>query len=37
MIRHVYDLLRIYNHMKSEEDRYGMQVKMINMMKVSRI
>jgi len=24
MIRHVYDLLRIYNHMKSEEDRYGM-------------
>ncbi|HET7391852.1 MAG TPA: NAD(P)/FAD-dependent oxidoreductase [Nitrososphaeraceae archaeon] len=37
MLRHVYDLLRIYNHMKSEEDRYGMQVKMINMMKVSRI
>jgi flavin-dependent dehydrogenase len=37
VIRHVYDLLRIYNHMKSEEDRYGMQVKMINMMKVSRI
>jgi flavin-dependent dehydrogenase len=37
MIRHVYDLLRIYNHMKSEEDRYGMQVKMINMMKVSRV
>lgn len=37
MIRHVYDLLRIYNHMKSEEDRYGMQVKMTNMMKVSRI
>jgi flavin-dependent dehydrogenase len=37
MIRHVYDLLRIYNHMKNEEDRYGMQVKMINMMKVSRI
>jgi flavin-dependent dehydrogenase len=37
MIRHIYDLLRIYNHMKNEEDRYGMQVKMINMMKVSRI
>src|SRR5918912_827007 len=36
-IRYAYDLLRIYNHMKNEEDRYGMQVKMINMMKVSRV
>ena len=37
MLRHAYDLLRIYNHMKNEEDRYGMQVKMIDMMKVSKV
>jgi flavin-dependent dehydrogenase len=36
MIRYVYDLLRIYNHMKKEENRYGMQVKMLDMMKVSK-
>jgi flavin-dependent dehydrogenase len=37
MLRHAYDLLRIYNHMKSEEDRYGMHVKMIDMMRVSKV
>lgn len=37
VLRHAYDLLRIYNHMKNEEDRYGMQVKMIDMMKVSKV
>ena len=31
------DLLRIYNHMKTNEDRYGMEVKMTNMIKISRI
>ena len=36
MIRYVYDLIRIYNHMKKEENRYGMQVKMMDMMKVSK-
>jgi len=36
MIRYVYDLLRIYNYMKKEENRYGMQVKMMDMMKVSK-
>lgn len=30
------DLLRIYNHMKSNENRYGMEVSMLNMMKVSK-
>ena len=37
ILRHAYDLLRIYNHMKNEEDRYGMQVKMIDMMRVSKV
>lgn len=37
VLRHAYDLLRIYNHMKNEEDRYGMQVKMTDMMKVSKV
>jgi hypothetical protein len=37
LIRHTYDLLKIYNHMKNQEDRYGMKVKMTDMMKVSRI
>jgi flavin-dependent dehydrogenase len=37
MIRHSYNLLKIYNHMKSQEDRYGMEVKIANMMKVSKI
>ena len=37
MVRHVYDLLLIYNHMKREEDRYGMQVKLTDMMKIAKI
>jgi flavin-dependent dehydrogenase len=37
MVRHVYDLLMIYNHMKREEDRYGMQVKLTDMMKIAKI
>ena len=37
MVRHVYDLLLIYNHMKREEDRYGMHVKLIDMMKIAKI
>src|SRR5919198_4451530 len=37
IIRHVYDLLTIYNHMKREEDRYGMQVKLTDMMKIAKI
>jgi len=37
ILMHAYDLLRIYNHMKNEEDRYGMQVKMIDMMRVSKV
>jgi flavin-dependent dehydrogenase len=37
LIKHTYDLLKIYNHMKNQEDRYGMKVKMTDMVKVSRI
>ncbi|HYY65743.1 MAG TPA: NAD(P)/FAD-dependent oxidoreductase [Nitrososphaeraceae archaeon] len=37
IIKHVPDMLRIYNHMKAEEDRYGMEVKIANMMKVSKV
>ncbi|MGB7559708.1 MAG: NAD(P)/FAD-dependent oxidoreductase [Nitrososphaeraceae archaeon] len=32
-----YKLLKIYNHMKKEEDRYGMKVRMTDMIKISKI
>jgi flavin-dependent dehydrogenase len=31
------DLLSIYRHMKSEEDRYGMAIRLADMMKISMI
>jgi flavin-dependent dehydrogenase len=37
MIQHAGDMLKIYLHMKGEEDRYGMSVKMSDMLKVSQI
>lgn len=37
MIKHGMDMLKLYRHMKREEDRYGMKVKMSDMLKVSRI
>jgi hypothetical protein len=30
-------LLRIYNHMKREEDRYGMEIRMLDLIKVAKI
>jgi hypothetical protein len=30
-------MLKIYRHMKSEEARYGMEVRMSDMLKVSRV
>ncbi len=36
LLKNPLDLLRIYNHMKSNEARYGMEVGILNMMKVSR-
>ncbi|MFL6309986.1 MAG: NAD(P)/FAD-dependent oxidoreductase [Nitrososphaera sp.] len=37
MIRHGRDMFKLYRHMKSEEERYGMKVKMSDMLKVSGI
>jgi hypothetical protein len=35
LAKHGVEMLKLYRHMKSEEDRYGMQVKMSDMLKVS--
>ncbi|HEY7506298.1 MAG TPA: NAD(P)/FAD-dependent oxidoreductase, partial [Nitrososphaera sp.] len=37
MAKHGFDMLKIYRHMKSEEARYGMEVRMADMLKVSRV
>jgi flavin-dependent dehydrogenase len=37
MVKHGMDMLKLYRHMKSEEQRYGMQIGMADMLKVSRI
>jgi len=37
MLRHAADMIRIYNHMKGEEERFGMGVRMADMLKVSKI
>jgi flavin-dependent dehydrogenase len=36
MARNALDMLKIYLHMKSQQDRYGMQIRMMDMLKVSR-
>jgi flavin-dependent dehydrogenase len=37
LLKNSFDLLKIYNHMKRQENRYGMKVRMADMIKVSRI
>jgi flavin-dependent dehydrogenase len=37
IIRQWRDLLNIYRHMKSEENRYGMAIKIADMIRVSKI
>ena len=37
MIKHGMDMLRLYRHMKSEEERYGMKIRMSDMLKVAGI
>jgi flavin-dependent dehydrogenase len=37
MARHGLEMLKIYRHMKSEEQRYGMKVSMADMLKLSAI
>jgi hypothetical protein len=37
MATHGMEMLKIYRHMKSEEERYGMKVSMGDMLKLSSI
>ncbi|MEW5840874.1 NAD(P)/FAD-dependent oxidoreductase [Nitrososphaera sp.] len=37
MIKNAPDMIKIYNHMKGEEDRYGMAVRMADMLKVAKL
>jgi flavin-dependent dehydrogenase len=37
MVKNAADMLRIYGHMKGNEDRYGMQVSMADMLKVAKL
>jgi len=37
MVKHGMNMLKLYRHMKSEEERYGMEIRMADMLKVSRI
>jgi flavin-dependent dehydrogenase len=37
ILKHGADMLKLYLHMKNEEQRYGMKVRMADMLKVSRI
>jgi flavin-dependent dehydrogenase len=37
LLKNSFDVLKIYNHMKSQENRYGMKIRMADMIKVSKI
>ncbi len=37
LLKNSFDLLKIYNHMKNQEKRYGMEIKMSNMFKLTKI
>ena len=37
LVKNSLELLRIYHHMKKNQDRYGMEIKIADMMKVSSI
>jgi flavin-dependent dehydrogenase len=37
ILRNCIDLLKIYNHMKKQENRYGMEIDMMNMFKLTKI
>jgi len=37
IVKHSMDMLKVYQHMKSEEERYGMDVRMADMLKVSKV
>jgi hypothetical protein len=37
LFKNAVEVLKIYNHMKHEENRYGMEVKLKDLLRVSRI
>lgn len=37
LVKNAGDMIKIYNHMRSHEDRYGMAVRMADMLKVAKI
>lgn len=37
MMKHLPDLVKIYSYMKKREARFGMEIKMIDMMKIARV
>jgi flavin-dependent dehydrogenase len=37
LLKNPLELFRIYNHMKRQEDRYGMEIKLLDLIKVAKI
>jgi hypothetical protein len=37
ILKNFVDLIKIYTHMKTQENRYGMEIKMLNMLKLTKI
>ena len=37
MMKHLPDLLKIYSYMKKQEDRFGMEIRMTDMMKITKV
>ncbi len=37
ILKNFVDLIKIYTHMKTQENRYGMEIKMLNMFKLTKI
>ncbi|MBA3750194.1 MAG: NAD(P)/FAD-dependent oxidoreductase [Nitrosopumilus sp.] len=37
IFKNFFDLIKIYYHMKNEESRYGMEINMLNMLKLTKI
>jgi len=35
--KNAFELLRLYNHMKGQEDRYGMEIRAGDLMKVAKL
>jgi flavin-dependent dehydrogenase len=37
MFKNPVELFRIYNHMKRQEERYGMEIKILDLIKIAKI